>query len=187
MGKSIEDAINNLRTFIELSQADEKTAWNEWITATVNNIDVRCWEKKNCDKKICPAYLNSCGRCWLIAGTMCGNCPEGEFAIKYKSCLKCDIFQGAVFKDPVTELEELIIILIFNFRQKHNDLQKALENTKMLSGLLPICSSCRKIRDDEGYWKQIEEYIREHSEAEFSHGICPDCAKKLYPLWYKDE
>jgi YesN/AraC family two-component response regulator len=60
-------------------------------------------------------------------------------------------------------------------------LQDALDNVKNLSGLLPICSSCKKIRDDKGYWQQIESYIREHSEAQFSHGVCPDCLKKLYP------
>ncbi len=61
------------------------------------------------------------------------------------------------------------------------ELQAALEKVKLLSGFLPICASCKKIRDDNGYWQQIESYIRDHSEAEFSHGICPDCAKKLYP------
>jgi GAF domain-containing protein len=60
-------------------------------------------------------------------------------------------------------------------------LQKALTEVKQLSGLLPICASCKKIRDDKGYWNQIESYIRDRSEAEFSHGICPDCMKKLYP------
>jgi PAS domain S-box-containing protein len=60
-------------------------------------------------------------------------------------------------------------------------LQEALSKVKMLSGLLPICASCKKIRDDKGYWGQIESYISDHSEAEFSHGICPDCMKKLYP------
>jgi len=59
-------------------------------------------------------------------------------------------------------------------------LRDALNRVKLLSGLLPICASCKKIRDDKGYWSQIESYIREHSEAEFSHGICPECAKKLY-------
>ena len=61
------------------------------------------------------------------------------------------------------------------------ELQKALADVKTLGGLLPICSNCKKIRDDKGYWNQIEEYIHRHSEAEFSHSICPDCAKKLYP------
>ena len=62
-----------------------------------------------------------------------------------------------------------------------DELQEALERVNLLSGMLPICASCKKIRDDKGYWNQIESYIRKHSEAEFSHGICPECAEKLYP------
>lgn len=62
-----------------------------------------------------------------------------------------------------------------------NKLNQALAKVKKLSGLLPICAYCKKIRNDRGYWGQIESYIQEHSEAEFSHGICPDCAKKYYP------
>ena len=67
------------------------------------------------------------------------------------------------------------------------ELQKALKKVKMLSGFLPICASCKKIRDDQGYWNQIEAYISEHSEAEFSHGFCPECAKKLYPDIYNEK
>jgi len=61
------------------------------------------------------------------------------------------------------------------------ELKDALRKVKTLSGLLPICASCKKIRDDNGYWNQIESYIKTHSEAEFTHGICPECMKKLYP------
>jgi len=61
------------------------------------------------------------------------------------------------------------------------ELKDALNEVKTLSGLLPICASCKKIRDDNGYWNQIESYIRDRSEAEFSHSICPECSKKLYP------
>jgi hypothetical protein len=61
------------------------------------------------------------------------------------------------------------------------ELQSALADVKMLSGLVPICANCKKIRDDKGYWTQLEGYIQERSEARFSHGICPDCMKKLYP------
>jgi len=61
------------------------------------------------------------------------------------------------------------------------ELQEALTNVKTLSGLLPICSACKKIRNDTGYWEHIEEYIAKHSGADFSHGICPECAKKIYP------
>ena len=64
---------------------------------------------------------------------------------------------------------------------KNETLEETLAEVKTLSGLLPICSHCKKIRDDKGYWNQIETYIRRHSGAEFSHGICPDCAKKHYP------
>ncbi len=61
------------------------------------------------------------------------------------------------------------------------ELQAALSKVKLLSGFLPICASCKMIRDDKGYWQQIEAYIRDHSDAEFTHSICPDCVKKLYP------
>jgi PAS domain S-box-containing protein len=61
------------------------------------------------------------------------------------------------------------------------ELKKALGEVKTLGGLLPICASCKKIRDDQGYWNQLEDYIQKHSEAEFSHSVCPDCAKILYP------
>ncbi len=60
-------------------------------------------------------------------------------------------------------------------------LQQALAKVKKLSGLLPICASCKKIRDDRGYWNQIESYIREHSEADFTHSLCPECVEKMYP------
>lgn len=59
-------------------------------------------------------------------------------------------------------------------------LEKSLEEVNILSGLIPICSNCKKIRDDNGYWNQIESYISSHSAAQFSHGICPDCARLLY-------
>ncbi len=67
-----------------------------------------------------------------------------------------------------------------------SDLQEALSEVKQLSRILPICASCKKIRDDEGYWTEVERYIGDHSETEFSHSICPDCMRKLYPE-YADE
>jgi hypothetical protein len=65
--------------------------------------------------------------------------------------------------------------------QKNQKLSEALNTTKMLRGLLPICSSCKKIRDDDGYWNQLESYIEDHSWTKFSHGICPECLKEHYP------
>ena len=61
------------------------------------------------------------------------------------------------------------------------ELQKALANVKSLNGLLPICASCKKIRDDHGYWSQVERYVQDHSQATFTHGMCPDCSKIYFP------
>jgi AmiR/NasT family two-component response regulator len=91
------------------------------------------------------------------------------------------------------ELERAIMIARARFhdmmelRRKNTELEEALAWVKQLSGLLPICASCKKIRDDEGYWHQVEVYIRDHSEAQFSHGLCPDCMTKLYPTLFEDE
>jgi DNA-binding NarL/FixJ family response regulator len=61
------------------------------------------------------------------------------------------------------------------------ELEEALSKVKTLSGLLPICSGCNKIRDDKGYWSQVEGYIQEHTDAQFTHGLCPDCIRKYFP------
>ena len=66
-----------------------------------------------------------------------------------------------------------------------DDLRHAMDQIQTLRGLLPICANCKSVRDDAGYWQAIESYIGHHSAAEFSHSICPDCAKKLYPDYYK--
>ena len=73
-------------------------------------------------------------------------------------------------KQATAEREKLIV-----------DLQKALDDVKTLQGLLPICAGCKKIRDDKGYWNTIESYLCEHTDAEFTHGLCPDCVTRLYP------
>jgi phosphoserine phosphatase RsbU/P len=64
---------------------------------------------------------------------------------------------------------------------KVHELRQALKEIKTLRGIVPICSSCKKIRDDAGYWQQVEVYVRDHTEAEFSHSLCPECIRKLYP------
>lgn len=67
------------------------------------------------------------------------------------------------------------------------ELQDALSKVKKLSGLLPICASCKKIRDNKGYWNQLEVFISEHSEVDFSHSLCPDCVRKIYPNYFRSE
>jgi GAF domain-containing protein len=65
------------------------------------------------------------------------------------------------------------------------DLDEALHKIQMLTGLLPICSSCKRIRDDKGYWDEVDHYIQSHSQATFTHGVCPKCLQRLYPEYFK--
>lgn len=71
--------------------------------------------------------------------------------------------------------------------EKNRELSHALAEIKTLRGIVPICASCKSIRDDKGFWNQVEVYVRDHSEAEFSHSICPDCMKKWYPEMFEDD
>jgi AmiR/NasT family two-component response regulator len=102
---------------------------------------------------------------------------------------------GAYLVKPsnTREMERAIAIAIARFddlmelRRLNTKLQDALAQAKTLSGLLPICASCKKIRDDEGYWSQLETYIQEHFDIQFSHGLCPECANKLYPEIFRGD
>jgi hypothetical protein len=93
-------------------------------------------------------------------------------------------------RDKTDSLEKEISVRTKAEEEKEKtigELRAAMLEIKTLTGMLPICSNCKKIRDDKGYWNQIEAYIGEHSGAQFSHGICPECAKKLYPEFYKGD
>lgn len=105
--------------------------------------------------------------------------PDGQFLALLPAVIQQAVAKRelAVAKRQAEEERERLIV----------ELQEALAEVKALSGLLPICTSCKKIRDDEGYWKQIERYIQERSEAQFSHGLCPECAAKLYPDYYPSD
>ena len=84
-------------------------------------------------------------------------------------------------KYALEELKKNFEILTEKLKDERDKLQRAMDEIRTLKGIVPICASCKKIRDDKGYWTEIEAYVSDHSEADFSHGICPDCAKKLYP------
>jgi len=109
---------------------------------------------------------------------------------------------GFTHKHEGWQLDELITVLLFlvlvltfyslkrwrelvvvnrEMEQKNNELRRAFGEIKQLKGIFPICASCKKIRDDKGYWHQVELYIRDHTDAEFSHGLCSECMSKLYP------
>ena len=96
-----------------------------------------------------------------------------------------------VFSGPITVDGEKVLYSLINdiserktYEQEREQLimklEQALAEIKILRGILPICATCKKIRDDTGYWNQIETYIRAHSEVEFTHGICPECERKYY-------
>jgi hypothetical protein len=97
-------------------------------------------------------------------------------------------FSSVVFENPEGQARTCLIIRDIGERKTAEDererliqeLQDALARVKGLSGLLPICASCKKIRDEKGQWHYLEIYIRDHTEADFSHGICPECRQRLY-------
>ena len=87
-------------------------------------------------------------------------------------------------RELMARVDAFVRILRLNcaLREKNAELAAALAKVKLLSGLLPICAGCKKIRDDQGYWSQLESYVTKHSEATFSHGLCPDCAQKHFGI-----
>jgi hypothetical protein len=161
-----------------------------------------CWEFKGCGREpggkyakdlgVCPAAQEKrlegihggekAGRaCWVVAGTFCGGEVQGTFAKKLQDCQKCDFYELVKKEEGVTLQETSVLLEMLGWDQERLilELQKALNEVQRLSGLLPICSWCKKIRDDDGYWKQLEEYIAEHSTARFTHGACPECYEKI--------
>jgi PAS domain S-box-containing protein len=146
------------RTFHEITYPDDREA----VLAQARGLLAGEFRSFQIEKR----YLHKQGRVvWVLASGSLVRDPLGQ-----------PLYSIAQLQD-ITERKRL--------EQEREDLvtslTEALRNVKTLSGLLPICASCKKIRDDQGYWNQIEVYVRQHSQADFSHGICPDCLVKLYP------
>ena len=133
---ALNQIARDIRLFIELSlhETDSDASWEEWLPLILKELEVKCWEKKKCTKKECPAYLKKDARCWLLAGTMCGGKVQGEFAVKYKSCTECDVYQEAVFNNPVSEVYEHLITLVHNLKATQDKL-KTLATRDLLTGL----------------------------------------------------
>lgn len=92
-------------------------------------------------------------------------------------------FQGLSFiVFTVSNLLGAVGLISINSNRLENDLAAAMSEIKTLRGIIPICSSCKKIRDDQGYWQQVEHYFQSHAEVEFSHSFCPECVQALYPF-----
>lgn len=92
----------------------------------------------------------------------------------------------AIARARFADLQE-VQRLANELRRRNEELQVALANVKTLSGLLPICAYCKKVRDDRGYWQQVEHYIQAHSTVQFSHGFCPECCQKHFPEVFRKD
>ena len=124
-------------------------------------------------------------------------CGVNEFTCESKKEYENDVNNYIVTARPFYDSEQRVSGVVESFqditaikkleREKENligKLKESLANVKLLSGFIPICAGCKNIRDDKGYWNQIEEYLRDHSDAKFSHGLCPKCTKDLYPAYH---
>ena len=115
--------------------------------------------------------------CWpdgKIFGTLCAvDTKKNKWGDRYESLLLS-------FKDGI-EAHLALLFSMEKLEEKNSALEQALSEVKTLRRLLPICASCKKIRDDRGYWEEIEEYLDKHTDITFSHGICPACSQRLYP------
>jgi len=149
----------------------------------------KCFESRpndNCHTDMCPLARIRNGENDVVSDTkrQDRNRQEMTFIVTARPFLNSqkekigivESFQDITKRKRAEDAKEELII----------GLQKAQEEVNLLSGLLPICASCKNIRDDKGYWKKIESYISDHAKVEFSHAICPDCAQKLYPEFYKE-
>ena len=109
------------------------------------------------------------------------------------TCKDGSIFNVEIFGANVGESHNLIVLIDITEKEKHrqerelliHDLNQALSEVDTLRGILPVCCYCKKVRDDKGYWEQVDVYISKHSKAEISHSLCPECMKKHYPEEYK--
>jgi len=149
----------------------------------------KCYESRpsdECHTDMCPITRTEKGEIEVVSDTKKKdkNSQEKTFIITARPFLNpqkekigiVESFQDITKRKLAEDAKEELII----------GLQEAQEEVNLLSGLLPICATCKKIRDDNGYWNRMESYISSHSKAEFSHGICPDCAQKSFPDLYKE-
>jgi len=125
----------------------------------------------------------SCLKCHAKQGYTPGS-VRGGISVKYDitdvtNTLKSDTYLFIIM--AIVTLVILLGLIYFLISKLMTKLNEAMQKVKTLTGLLPICASCKNIRNDKGYWERMEGYIEDHSEAEFSHSLCPDCEKKLYP------
>jgi hypothetical protein len=117
----------------------------------------------------------ACGAIWVSADVQSGHVYANAAILYWNWGIRLTSF--LVIALTMAQLSRTLA----EERRLRVEVQTALHEVKQLRGMLPICSSCKRIRNDEGSWEQIEQYVRSHSDAEFTHGLCPECVRKLYP------
>ena len=134
LNNSLDDITSSLRSFIGLSLRKDDKTWAEWIDSVAKEIEVRCWEEKSCSRTDCPAYKSECGRCWLIAGSLCSSNGTAKGPDATTSCIDCGIYLANISKDPYAEILEQIVVLVHNLRSRQIEL-KEMATLDPLTGL----------------------------------------------------
>ena len=129
--------------------------------------------------QIIPAFFYSAFNIWYSL-----TCMEMRSGLAFNTIVVAyvvtNIFGAAIcWQSSLGRRKRFLTML--ELQQTNRELGKALSEIKTLKGIIPICANCKKIRDDQGYWNQLEQYMAAHFDAEFSHGLCPQCAEELYP------
>jgi diguanylate cyclase (GGDEF)-like protein len=124
LDESLDGVTARLRAFIALSLQEDDKSWGEWIASIAGHVEVRCWEKKNCINTGCPAYKSDCGRCWLLAGSLCGASWQNGERPEKRNCCECEIYRANVCRDPLCEIQEQIITLVHNLRSRQLELKE---------------------------------------------------------------
>gem|GEM_PF-1601063 len=171
--------IRKMTQMLNLEALDRKDAQIQILekSRTINELTLRAAERERQRNILAIAAL-----LFIIAGISALYLFKRKaFIVEQAQALKIEK-QRKLLASKNSELEKTN----HQLSEAKDKAEKALAEVRTLSGLLPICSSCKKIRDDSGYWNQLEVYITDHSHADFTHGICPDCARDLYPDIFRD-
>jgi diguanylate cyclase (GGDEF)-like protein len=124
LNQSLEGITASLRSFIALSLGEDDRTWGDWIASVGGEVEIRCWEKKNCRNTDCPAFKSECGRCWLLAGSLCGCSRPESKRPGMDNCCACEIYQANVCRDSLCEIQEQIITLVHNLRSRQLELKE---------------------------------------------------------------
>lgn len=124
LDESLDVITTSLRSFIELSMKEDDKTWGEWIASIAGNIEVRCWEKKNCQNTSCQAYKSECGRCWLLVGSLCSSNRQNDERGESRNCCECEVYQANVCRGSLLEIQEQIITLVHNLRSRQLELKE---------------------------------------------------------------